>query len=240
VGPTPLVPRLVQRLARLGQQVLLLGPARRRLPQAHQAVQLGGRQPGPAHGRQHLGLVAGRQPYQRPRRRHRPQPQAQVGAGLVGQPLDQGQAPAHPALVLAQQVGDRRLRQAVVADQGVDDPGLFPVTQPLADAVEAVDGGLGGALVGVEQAGVETRQAEDTGRRQALEAVDDLRPLLVAADDHRGQLPPAAQRAGQVGLGLRVGQAVAAVVLAQFAQRARPDAVAPALASLHVALPDPP
>ena len=47
--------------------------------------------------------------------------------------------------------------------------------------------------------------------------------LLAATDDHGGELPIAAQRADQVGLGLGVGQAIASIVLAELVQGQRAD-----------------
>jgi hypothetical protein len=111
------------------------------------------------------------------------------------------QPPADPALVPAQQVGDLQLGQAVFADQGVDDPGFFPVAWPPASAVEAVQGGLGRPLVGIEEANAQGRQAEDARLRQAFEAVENLRRLLAEAGHQEGQLPVATQRLRHGGFG---------------------------------------
>ena len=146
-GPAGLLARLLQGPARLPQDVLLLRAARCGAEQIDHAVELGSGQLVAVERGQDLGLVAGRQPHQRPRGGGREQPEAEVIAGGVGQLLDQGQPAADPALVPAQQLGDLDLGQAVLADQGMNDPGVFPFLGAAAGLVEAVDGGLGGALV---------------------------------------------------------------------------------------------
>ena len=95
------------------------------------------------------------------------QPQAEVFPGFVGQLLDQRQPSADPALVPAEQLGDLDLGHAVLADQGMNDPGFFPLLGAPAGLVEPVDGGLGQALVGLEQSRVDGLQARAPARRPA-------------------------------------------------------------------------
>ena len=132
------------------------------------ALELGGGQLIAVEGGQDLGLVAGRQPHQRPRGRGGEQAEAEVFAGGVGQLLDQGQPAADPALVPSQQLGDLDLGQAVVTDQGMNDPGFFPLVGLAAGLVEAVDGGLGGAFVGLPEVRARRSSKRGCGPRPAV------------------------------------------------------------------------
>src|SRR6516164_1817215 len=118
--------------------------------------------------------------------------EAEVITGGIGQLLDQGQPAADPALVPAEQIGDLDLSEAVVADQGMDDPGVFPLLGAAAGLVEAVDGRLGGAVVGRPDPRGDGRPAEGPGGGQPLEAVEDLVGVVARADDQRGELAVAA------------------------------------------------
>jgi hypothetical protein len=100
--PADLLARLLQGPPRLAQDELLLRAARRGGEQVDHGVELASRQLLTVGGGQQFGLVAARQPYQRPRGGGRDQPEAEVVTGGVGQLLDQGQPAADPALVPAQ------------------------------------------------------------------------------------------------------------------------------------------
>jgi hypothetical protein len=75
----------------------------------------------------------------------------------------------------------------------MDDPGVLPFLGVAAGLVEAVDGGLGGALVGLVGPCADGRPTEGDGGGVALEAVEDLVGLLAEADDQGGELAIAAE-----------------------------------------------
>ena len=127
--------------------------------QIHHAVELGGRQLVAVQRRQHLGL--GCRPATAPAtvRRWRT---AAPGGGLRGRASASFSTRASrrqtQLLCRPKQLGDLDLGQAVLAHQGVDDPGFFPLLGAAAGLVEPVDGGLGRALVGLQEPGTEGLQ----------------------------------------------------------------------------------
>ena len=105
----------------------------------------------------------------------------------------------------AQELGDLDLGHAVLAHQGVDDPGFFPLLRATAGLVEPVDGRLGHTLIGLQQPGTEGLQAEGPRGGEALETVEDLVRLLAETDDHGSELSIALERSGHGGLGVGIG-----------------------------------
>ena len=144
------------------------------------------------------------------------QPQPQILPSFVGELLDQRQPSADPGLVVAEQFSHLDLGHAILTDQGMDDPGLFPLLGATAGLIEREDGGLGRALVGLEQPRADGLQSERPGGGQPLETVEDLVRLLAETDDQGRQLPIAPHRAGHGGLGVGVGEAIASITLAQL------------------------
>ena len=121
------------------------------------------------------------------------------------------------------ELGDLDLGHAVLAHQGMDDPGFFPLLGATAGLVEPVDGRLGQTLVGLQEPGTEGLQAEGPRGGETLETVEDLVRLLAEADDHGSELSIALERSGHGGLGVGVGQAIASIALAQLGQGQEAD-----------------
>jgi hypothetical protein len=211
---------LQQRRTRVLQdQRFLLGS--RPTQQLDHPLHLGHRQRRAAGRCQHRRLVAHGQPRQLSRQAHRQHPQTQLTLRLRAQPFQQGQSPTHPALVPAQQLGRRQLRQAVLAHQRLDEPGFLQLLRPTPHAVEPEDGRLGRTLVEVQHAHVQRRPRNLGGCRPPLEAVEQLGPALPPTGRHRRQLSVACQRPGHRRLGGRIGQPVTPVTLAQLLDRQR-------------------
>ena len=108
------------------------------------------------------------------------------------------------------------LRQAVLAHQGMNDPGFFPISGPPAGLIQAQDGRLGQALIDLQGPYADGLETENLRGGQALETIEDLVGLLAEADDQRCLLPIATQGLGHGGLGLGVRQAIAAILLAEL------------------------
>jgi hypothetical protein len=153
--------------------------------QVDHAVEFGGGQVIAVKRGQDLGLVAGRQPDQGSRGGGPEQSQSQIFARGIGEHLDQGEPATDPALVASQQFGDLELAQSVVADQGMNDPGIFPLLSATSGLVEPVDGGLGGAFIGLPGPGTDGLPAEGAGGGQPLEPIEDLVGLIAETDDQR-------------------------------------------------------
>jgi len=179
---------LQQRLARLGQDILRL-----RRPGAAQQVDdaacFHGRQRRPAHRAQQRALVAHGQPRQLPRQARCQQAQTQFRLGLVPQPFQERQPPAHPTLVLPQQLGRLHLRQAILAHQSVHDPRLFQGLRPTPRAVESVHGRLGLRFVRLDHAHTQRAPGQRRRRRPPLETIEQLRLPLPHTHHHWRQLP---------------------------------------------------
>ena len=123
------ITRVCTALPWLGQHErrLLLAGA---LQQVDHAAHFLGRQRLAPRQRQHRFLVARGQPRQLPRQRRTHQTQTQILFHRHAQLLQQRQPPAHPALVLAQQVRRLHLRQAVVTHQAPARSTLPPTPAP--------------------------------------------------------------------------------------------------------------
>lgn len=136
------------------------------------------------------------------------------------QSLQEGQPPADPALVPAQQFRRFHLRQAVFPHQGEHDPRLFQFLRVAAGAVQAVDRRLRRPLVRDQQPRAEFRPPRQRSRRcQPLEAVQDLRRLLAQTDHDRRDLAVPVERPRQGRFRGGVRQTIAAVSFAEQTQR---------------------
>ncbi len=203
--------RLADRLPGLFQHEVLFLSRAGGQQQIDHRLQLAAGQRFAAGGLQSLDLVAARQPHQLARRSGREQAQSQIVLAFFAQLLQQSQPPTDPTLVPPQQRRHRHLRQTVLMNQGLHDPGFFQFLRRAADEVQPIDGGLGLLLVDLQTAGRERREAaQRAGRSQAFETVDQHVRLVELANDDRGKLTVAQQRGGHLFLVGRRDQAVAA------------------------------
>jgi hypothetical protein len=87
--------------------------------------------------------------------------------------------------VPAQKLRHLHLAHAVFAHQRVDDPRFFQFARAAAGAVESVDGGFRGSLVGLHQTRRKIFNFDETARRaETLEAVDQFVTFLSPAYHH--------------------------------------------------------
>ena len=144
--------------------------------------------------RQHRFLVARGQPRQLPRQRRTHQTQTQILFHRHAQLLQQRQPPAHPTLVLAQQMRRFHLRHAVVTHQRLHDPRFlqFP-RRPL------VRGSAPGSPPWPSRSSTSSTRTLRVvkprnlpRRRPTLEAVEQFQLLFAHAGHHRRQAAPSA------------------------------------------------
>ena len=176
----------------------------------------------PSRGAQHGRLVARGQPRQLSRQARRHQAQTQLRLGFGPQPFQECQSPAHPTLMLVQQLRRFHLRQPVFTHQGLHDPGFLQLTRLLTRMVEPEDRRLGRPLIDIDQPHAQRRPPDLSRGRVPLEPIEQFGLAVPPARRHWGQLPIRTERPGHRRLGRRVRQSVATIPRAQLRQGQRP------------------
>src|ERR1035438_4231703 len=131
-------------------------------------------------------------------------------------------APAHPALVPAQQVRRLHLRHAVVSHQALHDPSFFQFPHRTLVAIQSQDRRLRRRLVHVQHTHAQACQLANLARRgKPLEAVQEFELLVTHTRHHRRELPPTSQRSRHRFLRFRIGQAITPITLTEPIERHR-------------------
>jgi len=111
-----------------------------------------------------------------------------------------------------QQLGDLDLREAILADQRVYDPGFLNLARPASSAVQSVNRRLRRSFIGFDPSRQEPIYRFQLPRRcQPFEAVNQFPAAFLLDDNDRRKLTVAFQRSAHAAFEFRNMQTVAAI-----------------------------